>query len=85
MPNDSPELDHEVTAPRASTAREWELFVSEDVTESPRHVGSVTAPTREAALKRAERHVGRDAAALWLCPADEVTRQTTETAALSNR
>jgi rSAM-partnered protein len=78
MPTDRSGLDHEVTAPRASDGREWELFVSEDRDDPPRHAGSVTAPTRDAAVKRAKRHVGHAAETLWVCPADEVTRLTTE-------
>lgn len=83
--NESRTLDHEVTAPRAATGREWELFVSRDGADPPTHAGSVTAPSREAAVERAERLVGWDADALWLCPADEVTRRATEDAALANR
>ncbi|MCU4801910.1 Htur_1727 family rSAM-partnered candidate RiPP [Halobacteria archaeon HArc-gm2] len=79
------DLDHEVTAPRASNGREWELFVSEDATDPPRHAGSVTAPSREVAVEQAERLVGRDAETLWVCPADEVARRTTANVRLANR
>jgi len=78
-------LGHEVTAPRASNGREWDLFVSEDATDPPRHAGSVTAPSREVAVEQAERLVGRDAVTLWVCPADEVTRRTTANVGLANR
>ncbi|WP_089815464.1 Htur_1727 family rSAM-partnered candidate RiPP [Halomicrobium zhouii] len=82
---ESGRLDHEVTAPRASNGREWDLFVSEDATDPPRHAGSVTAPSREVAVEQADRLVGRDAETLWVCPADEVTRRTTANARLANR
>lgn len=85
MPEELSDLDHAVTASRSSNGREWELFVSEDATESPRHVGSVTAPSRGVAIEQAERHVGWDVETLWCCPADEMTRRTTEEVALENR
>jgi len=85
MPTESSDLDHAVTAPRASNGREWDLFVSEDATDPPRHAGSVTAPLRDVAVEQAERLVGRDAETLWVCPADEVSRHTTEANALANR
>jgi rSAM-partnered protein len=78
-------VDHEVTAPRVSNGREWDLFVSEDASDPPRHAGSVTAPSREVAVDQATKLVGRDAETLWVCPADEVTRRTTEANALANR
>ncbi len=92
MPTDSPDpdreangLDHEVTAPRASTEREWELFAREDEADPLTHVGSVTAPSADVAVEQAERLFDHAVETLWCCPADEVTRRTTADAALANR
>ncbi|WP_246987896.1 Htur_1727 family rSAM-partnered candidate RiPP [Halorientalis marina] len=63
-----------VDTPRATTGREWELFVREEADESLGHVGSLTAPTRESALERATELFGWTTADVWLCPAEEVER-----------
>jgi rSAM-partnered protein len=67
-----------VDAPRATTGREWELFVREAADEPLRHVGSLTAPTRDVALEAATELFGWTAADVWLCPADEVERAGVE-------
>ena len=67
-----------VDDPRRDGVREWETFVAGDSTEALRHVGSVSAPTAEAAHE----HAGTlfpDAETLWLCPTDEVARFSTRT------
>jgi rSAM-partnered protein len=67
-----------VDDPRRDGVREWEVFVASDATEALRHVGSVSAPTAEAAHK----HAGTlfpDTETLWLCPTDEVARFSTRT------
>lgn len=63
-----------VDAPRADETREWEVFLREEPSEPLRHAGSVTAPTVETAREQATTLFGWSAAALWLCPADEVAR-----------
>lgn len=62
------------TAPRATTGREWEVFVREDDAEPLTHAGSLTAPTREIAREQATQLLGWSATDVWLCPADEVER-----------
>jgi rSAM-partnered protein len=61
-------------APRATTGREWELFVREDDATALTHAGSLTAPTREIAREQATQLLGWSATDVWLCPADEVER-----------
>jgi rSAM-partnered protein len=65
-------------APRATTEREWELFVRDDRADPLRHAGSVTAPTANLAREQATRLLGWDATDIWLCPADETERVTVE-------
>jgi rSAM-partnered protein len=64
-----------VDAPRSGRDTEWEVFRRGRADDDLRHVGSVRAPTVEAAHE----HAGTlfDAAdSLWLCPADAVHRVT---------
>jgi rSAM-partnered protein len=58
---------------RADGTRDWELFVRESVESPLEHVGSVSAPTAEAAHESASRLVP-EACAMWCCPADAVAR-----------
>ncbi|WP_136717800.1 Htur_1727 family rSAM-partnered candidate RiPP [Halorientalis salina] len=58
---------------RATTGREWELFVSDDE-GPPRHAGSVSAPTADVAREQARNLLGWSVDDVWLCPADEVER-----------
>jgi rSAM-partnered protein len=67
-----------VDDPRRDGVREWEAFVAGDQTDALRHVGSVSAPTAEAAHEHADA-LFPDAEALWLCPTDEVARFSTRT------
>ncbi|WP_101297995.1 Htur_1727 family rSAM-partnered candidate RiPP [Halegenticoccus soli] len=60
--------------PRAAVEREWELFVRETECDPLRHVGSVTAPTPEAAYERATKLFAWYADDVWLCPASETHR-----------
>lgn len=63
-------------APRATTGREWDVFVSEG-DDPPRHAGSVSAPTVDVAREQATRLLGWSADHVWLCPADEIERVST--------
>lgn len=65
--------------PRSATEREWETFVRESESDPLRHVGSVTAPTAEVAHEQASTLFGRFATDIWVCPATEVSRFSTET------
>ncbi|MFB6142355.1 MAG: Htur_1727 family rSAM-partnered candidate RiPP [Halorientalis sp.] len=64
--------------PRATTDREWELFVREATDDPLRHAGSVTAPTAAVAREEARQLFGWAATDLWLCPADETERLAPE-------
>jgi rSAM-partnered protein len=68
-----------VDAPRSDGEREWEVFVRESTDEPLRHVGSVTAPTVETAREVAAPLFEHAAAAMWLCPAEEVGRYAERT------
>lgn len=57
--------------------REWELFVRDSEEDPLKHVGSVTAPTAEAAHKEASRLFAWYAEDMWVCPADEIVRYST--------
>lgn len=61
-------------SPRTATGREWEVFVREQESAPLRAVGSVTAPTPDAAYDLASDLFAWHATELWLCPADEVVR-----------
>ena len=61
------------TAPRSDEVPEWEVFLREDETETLRHVGSVSAPSAEAAHEQAA-ILFEDPHGIWLCPADELVR-----------
>lgn len=65
--------------PRSATEREWETFVRESESDPLRHVGSVTAPTAEIAHEQAATLFERFATDIWVCPATEVSRFSTET------
>jgi rSAM-partnered protein len=76
MTDTSDDEDYQrVGEPRSSQSPAWETFVRTDAGEPLRHVGSVEAPTEQAALERASQLF--DATAIWLCPADAVSRYAT--------
>jgi len=85
MTADATGLDHDIDAQRSSTTPEWEVFISEGEGDPLTHAGSVTAPSEEIAVEQAEKLFGHAATTLWLCPATEVTRRTTEARALAER
>ena len=61
-------------APRATTGREWEVFVRGGPADPVTHAGSLTAPTREIAREQATQLFGWSVTDVWLCPADEIER-----------
>ncbi|GAA0458981.1 Htur_1727 family rSAM-partnered candidate RiPP [Halococcus dombrowskii] len=65
--------------PRDAVDREWEIFVRNETTDPLQHVGSVSAPTIEAARTQATTLFGRYATDLWLCPAADVRRYSRTT------
>jgi rSAM-partnered protein len=62
--------------PRSEGTSEWEMFLRDEASEPPRHVGSVSAPTEAVADERASSVFGGDTHAVWLCPAASVARFT---------
>jgi rSAM-partnered protein len=72
------------TAPRSDGEPEWEAFARRSADAALEHVGSVTAPTA-AAAHEALAPLVPDAAAVWLCPADEVARFDDRTLATEER
>ena len=61
--------------PRGRQSSEWEVFVRETADQPLQHVGSVTADDRERAYEQAQT-LFEEPAALWLTPAEAVTRYT---------
>ena len=78
-------IDATVDAPRGDVTREWELFLREASSDPLRHAGSVSAPTAEIAREQAAQLFGWTAETLWLCPADETRRFTTDGGSLARR
>ncbi|WP_225335574.1 Htur_1727 family rSAM-partnered candidate RiPP [Halomicrobium urmianum] len=78
------EADRREASDRASGSDRRERHASRDG-DPLTHAGSVTAPTEEIAVEQAEKLFGHAATTLWLCPATEVTRRTTEARALAER
>jgi rSAM-partnered protein len=71
----SERVDRRTTdAPRASTEREWEIFLRERTDDPITHAGSVSAPTVEIAREQVTQLLGWSATDVWLCPADELER-----------
>ncbi|WP_430505622.1 Htur_1727 family rSAM-partnered candidate RiPP [Haloparvum sp. PAK95] len=60
--------------PRGDDVAEWEVFVRSDRDDRLRHVGSVSAPTPEAAHEYAGRLFSWYATDVWVCPAAAVHR-----------
>ena len=66
------------TESRSADGRRFEVFVRETAAESLRHVGTVKAPTPEAAHEEAAALFGWTARDIWVCPAESTHRYTTE-------
>ena len=67
--------------PRSADGRRFEVFVREAESEPLRHVGTVAAPTPDAAHEEASKLFARDARDVWVCPAAEVSRFSAESLA----
>ncbi|MFC7157446.1 Htur_1727 family rSAM-partnered candidate RiPP [Halomarina halobia] len=63
--------------PRDAIDAEWEVLVRGREGNPLRHVGSVSAPTAQAAYERATKLFAWYATDVWLCPAREVRRYST--------
>jgi rSAM-partnered protein len=66
------------SGPRAADGRRFEVFVRGAEADPLRHVGSVAAPTPDAAHEAASALVARDARDVWVCPAEETHRYSAE-------
>lgn len=66
-------------SPRATTERRWEVFVREAVDDPLEHVGTIAAPSPDVARQEASKLFAWYARDLWICPADEMHRYSTDT------
>ncbi|MUW15866.1 rSAM-partnered protein [Halorubrum sp. CBA1125] len=60
--------------PRSADGRRFEVFVREEETDPLSHVGTVAAPTPDAAHEEASRLFAWYARDVWVCPAEETHR-----------
>ncbi|MDB2264647.1 Htur_1727 family rSAM-partnered candidate RiPP [Halorubrum ezzemoulense] len=60
--------------PRSADGRRFEVFVREAESDPLRHVGTVAAPTPDAAHEEASKLFAWYARDVWVCPAAEVSR-----------
>ena len=67
--------------PRSANGRRFEVFVREDELEPLEHVGTVAAPTPDAAHEEASRLFAWYARDVWVCPAAETYRYSAESLA----
>ncbi len=63
---------------RSTDGRRFEVFVREAEADPLRHVGTVEAPTPDAAHEEASALFARSARDIWVCPADETHRYVAE-------
>jgi rSAM-partnered protein len=68
----------DATGPRSADGRRFEVFVREEEADPLRHVGTVAAPTPDAAHEEASKLFGWYARDVWVCPAGEVSRYSAE-------
>ena len=66
---------------RSADGRRFEVFVREEETDPLRHVGTVAAPTPDAAHEEASKLFAWYARDVWVCPADETHRYSAESLA----
>ena len=67
--------------PRSADGRRFEVFVREAEADPLRHVGTVAAPTPDAAHEEASELFARYARDVWVCPAEETHRYSAESLA----
>ena len=63
---------------RSTDGRRFEVFVREEEADPLRHVGSVAAPTPDAAHEEADALFAPYARDVWVCPAAETHRYSAE-------
>ncbi|WP_123621553.1 Htur_1727 family rSAM-partnered candidate RiPP [Halorubrum sp. CSM-61] len=66
---------------RSADGRRFEVFVREEEADPLRHVGTVAAPTPDAAHEEASKLFAWYARDVWVCPADETHRYSVESLA----
>ena len=66
---------------RSADGRRFEVFVREEEADPLRHVGTVAAPTPDAAHEEASKLFAWYARDVWVCPADETHRYSAESLA----
>ncbi len=69
------------SGPRSADGRRFEVFVRDAAPDPMRHVGTVAAPTPDAAHEEASRLFGWYARDVWVAPAAEVHRYSVESLA----
>ena len=67
--------------PRSADGRRFEVFVREAESDPLRHVGTVAAPTPDAAHEEVSKLFAWYARDVWVCPAAEVSRFSAESLA----
>jgi rSAM-partnered protein len=67
--------------PRSADGRRFEVFVREAESDPLRHVGTVAAPTPDAAHEEASKLFAWYARDVWVCPAAEMSRYAAESLA----
>ena len=67
--------------PRSADGRRFEVFVREEEPDPLRHVGTVAAPTPDAAHEEASKLFAWYARDVWVCPAAETYRYSAESLA----
>ena len=73
--------DEDANGPRSADGRRFEVFVREEESDPLRHVGTVAAPTPDAAHEEASKLFAWFARDVWVCPAGEVSRYSAESLA----
>ncbi|ELZ50051.1 hypothetical protein C465_06336 [Halorubrum distributum JCM 9100] len=71
----------DANGPRSADGRRFEVFVREEESDPLRHVGTVAAPTPDAAHEEASKLFAWYARDVWVCPAAEVSRYSEESLA----
>ncbi|EMA67762.1 hypothetical protein C461_08544 [Halorubrum aidingense JCM 13560] len=72
------------SGPRSADGRRFEVFVREAESDPLRHVGTVAAPTPDAAHEEASKLFAWYARDVWVCPAAETHRYSAESLADSD-
>ena len=71
----------DANGPRSADGRRFEVFVRDEESDPLRHVGTVAAPTPDAAHEEASELFAWYARDVWVCPAAAVSRYSAESLA----